>query len=166
MGGAIDASGFQDSDGSRYIVYKVDGNSLAGGGLCGNGGIIKRPTPLMLAKVGADGITPAGRPVQLLDRTERDGPLVEAPNLAKLSDGSYALFYSSNCWNSENYDISWARATAITGPYTRMYTMLRSGMFDLTSPGGASVASDGKHMVFHANHNGGRAMFASQIRVV
>lgn len=27
-GGAIDASGFQDSNGQRYIVYKVDGNSI------------------------------------------------------------------------------------------------------------------------------------------
>lgn len=27
-GGAIDASGFQDVTGDRYIVYKVDGNSL------------------------------------------------------------------------------------------------------------------------------------------
>lgn len=27
-GGAIDASGFQDVDGTRWLVYKVDGNSL------------------------------------------------------------------------------------------------------------------------------------------
>lgn len=27
-GGAIDAAGYVDSDGSRYIVYKVDGNSI------------------------------------------------------------------------------------------------------------------------------------------
>ena len=30
-GGAIDASGFIDADGSRYIVYKVDGNSVGHG---------------------------------------------------------------------------------------------------------------------------------------
>jgi len=28
QGGAIDASGFTDADGSRWIVYKIDGNSL------------------------------------------------------------------------------------------------------------------------------------------
>lgn len=27
-GGAIDAAGFQDSDGARYIVYKIDGDSI------------------------------------------------------------------------------------------------------------------------------------------
>jgi hypothetical protein len=165
MGGAIDAAGFQDVDGSRYVVYKVDGNSLAGGGPCGNGGIIRRPTPIYLVKVGPDGIKPAGRPVELLDRTDRDGPLIEAPSLARLSDGSYALFYSSNCWNSDNYDISWARATSVTGPYTRMYTLLKSGMLGLKSPGGASMASDGRHMVFHAHYGEGRAMFASLIGV-
>jgi beta-xylosidase len=120
----------------------------------------------MLVKVGPDGIKPAGRPVQLLDRSDRDGPLIEAPNLTKLKDGSYALLYSSNCWNTDKYDVSWARAPTITGPYTRMYTLLTSGAFGLTSPGGASVAKDGTHMVFHANHNGGRAMFSSRIRIV
>jgi beta-xylosidase len=166
MGGAIDPAGFQDSDGSRYVVYKVDGNSLAGVGPCGNGGVIKRPTPIMLARVGPDGIAPAGRPVQILDRTDDDGPLVEAPSITRLGDGSYALLYSSNCWNSENYDVRWARATSIGGPYTRMYKLLQTGVFDLHSPGGASIASDGKHMVFHANLNGGRAMFATTMRIV
>ena len=28
QGGAIDASGFTDVDGSRWVVYKIDGNSL------------------------------------------------------------------------------------------------------------------------------------------
>lgn len=36
-GGAIDAAGYND-DGQRYIVYKVDGNSLGNGGPCGNTG--------------------------------------------------------------------------------------------------------------------------------
>jgi Glycosyl hydrolases family 43 len=167
MGGAIDAAGFRDADGSRYVVYKVDGNSLAGGGPCGNGGVIRRPTPIYLAKVGGDGIMPAAGsvPVPLLDRTDRDGPLVEAPSLTRLPDESYALFYSSNCYNSDNYSVSWAHATSVAGPYTRKYTVLNSGMFDLKSPGGASMASDGRHMVFHANHGQGRAMYAVTIGV-
>lgn len=34
-GGAIDASGYNDN-GKRYIIYKVDGNSIGHGGACGN----------------------------------------------------------------------------------------------------------------------------------
>ena len=37
QGGAIDASGYSDN-GQRYIVYKVDGNSLGHGGACNNMG--------------------------------------------------------------------------------------------------------------------------------
>ena len=37
QGGAIDASGFSDN-GNRYIVYKIDGNSIGHGGSCGNDG--------------------------------------------------------------------------------------------------------------------------------
>lgn len=37
VGGAIDAAGFND-DGQRYVVYKVDGNSLGNGGACMNTG--------------------------------------------------------------------------------------------------------------------------------
>lgn len=36
-GGAIDAAGYNDN-GQRYVVYKVDGNSLGHGGACGNTG--------------------------------------------------------------------------------------------------------------------------------
>lgn len=38
-GGAIDASGYNDH-GKRYIVYKIDGNSMGHGGPCGNTGMI------------------------------------------------------------------------------------------------------------------------------
>lgn len=37
QGGAIDASGYDDN-GQRYVVYKVDGNSIGHGGACGNDG--------------------------------------------------------------------------------------------------------------------------------
>jgi beta-xylosidase len=163
MGGAIDASGFRDIDGSRYVIYKVDGNSLVNGGPCGNGGSDPKPTPLMMVKVAGDGITPLGRAIQLLDRWGIDGPLIEAPNLTRLRDGSYALLFSSNCWNTPLYDISWARAPKVTGPYQRQPLILKTGMSGLKAPGGASVSNDGTHMVFHADHPGGRAMFAATI---
>ncbi|CRK23815.1 hypothetical protein BN1708_018068, partial [Verticillium longisporum] len=49
----------------------------------------------MLQEVGPDGFTKIGNPVQILDRTEADGPLVEAPDIVRLEDGTYVLFFSS-----------------------------------------------------------------------
>jgi beta-xylosidase len=37
QGGAIDAAAYNDN-GQRYIVWKVDGNSIGNGGACGNTG--------------------------------------------------------------------------------------------------------------------------------
>jgi len=79
-GGAIDPSGFQDTDGTRYVAYKVDGNNLGGGGSCGNGDG-SHSTPIMLQQLQGDGITPVGSPIQILDRGQYDGPLIEAPKI-------------------------------------------------------------------------------------
>jgi beta-xylosidase len=37
QGGAIDAAAYNDN-GQRYLVWKVDGNSIGNGGACGNTG--------------------------------------------------------------------------------------------------------------------------------
>src|SRR5580704_4506334 len=58
MGGAIDAAGFRDFDGSFYVVYKLDGNSMNKDGPCGNGGSTRHPTPFFLIQVGSDGYSP------------------------------------------------------------------------------------------------------------
>jgi beta-xylosidase len=163
-GGAIDASGFRDADGKRYIVYKIDGNSLGLGGSCGNGVAPQKPTPILLAPVQEDGITLTGGPVQLIDRDDADGPLVEAPSLARLVNGQYALFYSSNCYTSTAYDIRWAAAHDIMGPYTKYGPLLATGMAGFTAPGGATIAADGEHMVFHADAAGGkRVMYTTTV---
>lgn len=163
VGGAIDASGFRDRDGSRYVVYKVDGNSVGSGGSCNNGNAPQRATPIMLVAVEGDGITPKGPPIQILDRDSRDGPLVEAPSLVRTQDGQYALFFSSNCYTTPNYDVTWAVAPRLAGPYTKAGPMFVTGTQGLEAPGGASIAADGVHMVFHANFNGGRALYTTTI---
>jgi beta-xylosidase len=162
-GGAIDPSGFKDVDGKHYIVYKVDGNAVGSGGSCGNSNSGQTPTPLMLVAVDADGYTPLGAPIQLLDRMDIDGPLIEAPNLVRSNDGTYSLFFSSNCYTTPQYDVSWATAPALTGPYTRTGPLITTGVNGLTAPGGASIANDGQHMVFHADFGQGRAMFTNRI---
>ena len=155
QGGAIDPAGFTDGDGTRYVVYKVDGNSLGGGGACGNGDG-SHGTPIMLQKLQADGVIQDGNPVQILDRDDGDGPLVEAPSLV-YSGGQYVLFFSSNCYNGGLYDTSYAIADDVAGPYTKAVApdapLLVTGgnRGQLNSPGGAMVGPEGTSMVFHSD---------------
>ncbi|CAG8955928.1 hypothetical protein HYFRA_00008781 [Hymenoscyphus fraxineus] len=146
-GGAIDISGFTDTDGKRYVVYKIDGN-----GLCGNPNKGPQATPLMLQEMAGDGITKIGEPTKILDKGPGDGPLIEAPNLIKVN-GIYIVFFSSNCFNSGLYDISYATATSIKGPYTKAAPalLLPGNSWGLVNPGGAQATDDGKGLVFHAD---------------
>ncbi len=168
-GGAIDPMGFQDEDGTRYVLYKVDGNSL-------NEGSERHPTPLMLQKLQGDGLVPDGDPVPILDRDDEDGPLIEAPSLVKV-DGTYYLTFSSNMYDSLDYDVSYATASAVAGPYTKAKNpdapLLVSGDpgsdGNLGGPGGADFL-DGGRIVFHAFNNGndiedGRGVWIADIAI-
>jgi beta-xylosidase len=152
-GGAIDPSGFHDeASNTDWVVYKIDGNSIGHGGSCNNMIEPIVATPLMLQQVKSDGYTPIGKPIQLLDRSVFDGPLIEAPNLVKMADGTYVVFFSSNCWDTTFYDISYATSKSIKGPYTKSpKPLLVTGNFNLTSPGGATAAPGGGSMVFHGH---------------
>lgn len=165
QGGAIDVSGFRDtSTNQRYIVYKVDGNSIGNGGLCGNSVAPLASTPIMLQRVATDGHTLQGAAVPILNRSDLDGPLVEAPSLTRTRDGKYVLFFSSNCFYTDLYDLSYAMADSIEGPYTKYGPLAVTGTAGLKAPGGASIAADGVHMVFHAtNAQGGRSMYTTRI---
>ncbi|GAB7353435.1 hypothetical protein MBLNU459_g3903t1 [Dothideomycetes sp. NU459] len=172
QGGAIDSSAFRDVDGTFYVVYKVDGNSIGHGGSCGNMVEPIVPTPILIQQLAADALTPVGSPVQILDRNSNDGPLVEAPSLTRSSDGSYVLFFSSNCYASKWYDVTYAFADNVLGPYVKAGPMAVTGRPDaaLYSPGGADVDADAQHAVFHAGdvgpHNmGWRSMYTMQIVV-
>ncbi|KAG6812434.1 hypothetical protein H0H92_002900 [Tricholoma furcatifolium] len=85
LGGAVDPAGYQDPDGSLYVVYKVDGNNIGNGGSCNNGVAPIQPTPIMLQQVAADGFTKIGDEVEILDRDDGDGPLIEAPSLINVN---------------------------------------------------------------------------------
>lgn len=153
QGGAIDADGFQDVDGKRYVVYKVDGNSIGHGGDCMNSVAPIVPTPILLQAVEADGITPIGDPVEILDRDVYDGPLIEAPSLHRTSEGIYFLFFSSNCFSGPLYDTSYATATSIYGPYTKSERPLfiTGDGPDMRGPGGSDIVKDGSRVVLHGH---------------
>ncbi|KAK4160084.1 glycosyl hydrolase [Cladorrhinum sp. PSN259] len=181
-GGAIDASGFYDrEEGTRWVIYKVDGSAKGPGGLCGNGVPPGEPTPFRLQQVDAkDGITKIGEAIEVLDRDpEVDGPLIEAPSLVKVGGGGgggggcgakWVLFYSSHCWNSDEYDVKYAVSQrGVKGPYERRGQLIgkKREDFGFVSPGGASaivVENDGGGgaMVFHADCPAGRCMYEAE----
>ncbi|KAB8343202.1 hypothetical protein FH972_022792 [Carpinus fangiana] len=143
IGGAIDPVAAVDTDDHNavYLAYKVDGNSVGHGGECGNTVAPLVPTPIMLQRMADDGVSPdpAHPATQILDRTEVDGPLIEAPSLVKVGKLWY-LFYSSGCTRAPSYDVRYATAANISGPYTRHDTpLLRTGDYGLEAPGSVSV---------------------------
>ncbi|GME26658.1 hypothetical protein GTA08_BOTSDO04181 [Neofusicoccum parvum] len=110
-------------------------------------------TPLMLQAVEDDGVTASGDPVELLDNAGvSDDGLIEAPSLIKTWDGQYVLFFSSGCFSTENYTVSFAISSGdVTGPYVRADApLLRTGDRNLTAPGGMDAHWDAHRMVFHA----------------
>lgn len=156
-GGAIDASGFLDpKSGNLYVVYKIDGNSMnEGGGPCNgnpNPDGSLHPTPIMLQQVSkADGIKKIGDPVQILDRSEADGPLVEAPSLFYNNESAlYFLTFSSNCYATELYDISFAYSTCLEDAFVKSkYPLMTTQSVGVSAPGGADMSDDGKYALYH-----------------
>ncbi|KAJ7624354.1 Arabinanase/levansucrase/invertase [Roridomyces roridus] len=157
-GGVIDASGFEAPGGQLYLVWKVDGNSIG------------QPTPIFIQPLASNGFTLQGSPTQLITNDPVDGGLVEAPSLVYWQ-GWYYLFFSSNSYNTLNYDVSYAVATSATGPYTKVQApnapLLTSGKCSTAGPGGATVINvldQYVNAVFHSDINGqtaagGRSMW-------
>jgi beta-xylosidase len=143
-GGAIDASTFLDDDGTRYLLWKNDGNC------CG------LDTWLSIAPLSDDGLSLAGEATRLVQQDlPWEGNLVEAPTMV-VRDGTYVLMYSCNDYGGEAYAIGYATADSPTGPFTKSEEPLLST--DATDgryigPGGQDVvpAPDGAdRLVFHS----------------
>lgn len=130
-----------------FVVYKVDGNAMA---LRNKRGALS--TPIMLQEVSiANGYERIGAPIQIFDRQNSDGHLVEGPCLRKFPQSNmYTLLLSSGNFAAPDYKTTYAVSNSITGPYTRPFPdLLHSGSYiGLTGPGGASFTTDGR-MVFH-----------------
>ena len=143
-GGAIDPATFVDDDGTRYLVWKNDGNC------CG------LDTWLQLAELSADGTTLVGETTKLLMQDQAwEGDLIEAPTLVKRDD-VYALLYSANDYGGDAYATGYATAPSVRGPFTKgdgplLTTEISDGRY--LGPGGQDVvtAADGSDvMVFHS----------------
>lgn len=176
--GAIDPAGFKDpKTGNLYIVYKVDGNSLdTGPGACGGPDAdgIYHPTPIMLQQVSKeDGTTLIGSPIQILDRGQYDGLLVEAPNLFyNENSGLYFLTFSRNCYSTDLYDIGFAYSTCLDNEFVKSsYALMTTWTGSVMAPGGADTTPDGEYALYHGtvgkDANGGpvRYLFAAEAMV-
>lgn len=148
-GGSIDGSVFLDPNDNNqvYLVYKVDGNNVG------------KSTPIMLQKMENDGLTidTGFTPQQLIINEKADGPVVEAPNIVYM-DKRYVMFFSSNYYNTDLYDVSYAYADSLTGTWTKSKKPLvqtNNPYSGVNAPGSASalVNSDGNtgDLFFHAN---------------
>jgi beta-xylosidase len=105
-GGSIDATEFQDTDGTRYLVWKNDGNCCS------------LPTRFFIQPLSTDGLKLTGKPTDLglVNDAQWEGGVIEAPTLL-LHDGTYYLFYSGNGYDTEFYSIGYATSKKVTGPY-------------------------------------------------
>ena len=103
----------------------------------------------MLVQVNAtDGHSVIGAPEQLITNGALDGPYVEAPSLSKLGD-KFVLFFSSQCFATTKYDVSYATSDDIRGPYTKFGPLFVTGSACMSAPGGLDIAINGNRAVWH-----------------
>ena len=101
----------------------------------------------MLQPVAADGVTFQGSATTILNNNgAADGGVIEAPSLVKVGS-TYFLFFSSGCFTTGSYTVSYATASNIKGQYTRASrALVQTGDYGLTAPGGADIYNDGQHL--------------------
>jgi beta-xylosidase len=105
-GGSIDASPFRDDDGSLYLVWKDDGNSIG------------QTTSIWSQRLAADGLSLVGKPAAIEENDAGwEAGVVEGPVMRK-HDGRYILFYSGNDYASEAYAVGYATCDSPVGPCT------------------------------------------------
>jgi beta-xylosidase len=106
LGGSIDATPFVDADGTRYLIWKNDGNC------CG------LPTRFSIQALSDDGLRLTGKPSDMgvVNDEPWEGGLIEAPTLI-LHDDTYFLFYSANGYDTELYAVGYATSKKVLGPY-------------------------------------------------
>ncbi|MFL5308038.1 MAG: glycoside hydrolase family 43 protein [Polyangia bacterium] len=145
MCGSIDPSPFVDHDGTPYLLWKSDENSLG----C-------RAAPrLWSQRLTDDGLDLVGQPTALLARDQPwEGDVVEGPSMV-MRDGRYYLFYSANWYASSSYAIGYATCAGPTGACVKatVTAPFLGGGGAALGPGGQELftGTDGRlWMAYHA----------------
>jgi GH43 family beta-xylosidase len=145
--GVIDATFFEDADGKRWLLYKIDGNSKG------------KPTPIYARELKKDGLSFAAGSVAtkilVNDAATWEGGVVEAPWLV-VRNGMYYLFYSGNVYD-HRYRTGVARASSVLGPYEKHGAPILGNNERWVGPGHGSVVAVGAkdYFVYHAWSNAG-----------
>ena len=153
-GGAIDPAAVWDGN-RLFVAYKVDGNALdkrkPPKGPCGNDDQ-KYATPIKLQEL--DTSNPGrtiGDAKTLLELEKEDGAYIEGPAITQMEDGKWLMTFSTHCYQTLEYDVQYAFADSLAGPWTRQpNALLESGWYKLRSPGHAGIVDKGKRLIFHA----------------
>jgi xylan 1,4-beta-xylosidase len=152
--GTIDPTPVVDGD-ELYLVYKEDGNAF------------RKPTPILLQRLRADGRRLLGAPRELLRNRPGswEAKVVEAPSLVR-RDGWWQMLYSGAlcCSRDCAYAVGAARARTLAGPWRRYpgNPILRSGN-GWRCPGHVSIVGD--HVAFHAYRSGTGILAGRQMHV-
>lgn len=145
--GVLDPNFFEDADGSRWLLYKVDGNATG------------KPTPIYVRRLADDGMSFASgsAPKEILrnEPSTWEGGVVEAPWLVR-HEGTYYLFYSGNVYD-HRYRTGVARSANLMGPYEKHGAPILTNNATWVGPGHGSVVQAGAldYFVFHAWKNAG-----------
>jgi xylan 1,4-beta-xylosidase len=108
--GSIDPMAVVDEDGSRYLIWKEDGNSR------------HQPTPIWAQRLNEDGTKLVGSKKELIrnDPKSWEGGIVEGAFILR-HDGWFYLFYSGNacCGRSCHYAMGVARSRNLFGTWEK-----------------------------------------------
>jgi len=141
--GSIDAAPVTDEDGTRYLVWKEDGNSR------------KLPTIIWAQPLAADGTALTGTRRELIHNQDPwEAHLVEGPYILR-RDGWFYMFYSSDacCGRECNYKLGVARARRLLGPWERNpANPILKGNAHWKCPGHGSLVSDANGRTFLLYH--------------
>jgi beta-xylosidase len=137
--GVIDPTYFEDTDGKKYIYFKLDGNAFG------------QPTPIYVHELAADGRSVAQGSQALALITNDQGweaGIIEGPYVIKRGD-YYYMFYSGNAYDAR-YRTGVARAKSPKGPFTKKGPPILGNNGFALGPGHGSIfEAQGKQYYFH-----------------
>ncbi|MDZ4798658.1 MAG: glycoside hydrolase family 43 protein [Bryobacteraceae bacterium] len=162
---AIDASPFQDDDGSWYLFYARDFLDSTDGDCRAGTGIVVQPMASMTELSGEAATVIRARydwqrflNNRLMYGRRFDWHTVEGPCVRKRL-GRYWCLFSTGRWENETYGMDWAVSDSVTGPWTfdgdaSGARLLRTVPGELIGPGHNSVItgpdSETDFLVYHA----------------
>lgn len=140
--GVIDPNFFRTKGGNNYLLWKVAGTSVG------------QPTPIYIRKLGPRGLgfASGSKAIELIrnDPSSWEGSTTEAPWLIA-HGGMYYLFYSGNAIDAR-YRVGVARASNLTGPYTKLGHPILGNNKTWVGPGHNAIAQVGgmDYIIYHA----------------